>query len=120
VAFDVDADRLGVVDNLGNVISNDDVLVLLSRDLLKENKGAKIVFDIKCSSKLYKDILIHEGVPILWKTGHSLIKDKMVDEGAPLAGELSGHFFTKPHGVTDDGVYTAVKLCLAQNKNYQQ
>src|SRR5690606_36100278 len=93
VAFDGDADRIGVIDEKGEVIWGDRLMILLGRALLAERPGAAILGEVKCSQTLYDDIAEHGGRPILWKTGHSLIKSKMKQEGALLAGEMSGHIF---------------------------
>jgi phosphomannomutase/phosphoglucomutase len=111
-AIDGDGDRLGVTNEKGEVVWPDRFLILLSRQVLKSHPGAKIIFDVKCSQALPEDIAAHGGTPIMWKTGHSYIKQKLWEENAPLAGEMSGHiFFGKPtyHGF-DDGVFTALKL----------
>ncbi|MBN2547576.1 MAG: phosphomannomutase/phosphoglucomutase [Anaerolineales bacterium] len=112
LAIDGDGDRLGTTDELGNVVWPDRYLILLSRLVLKDNPGAPIVFDVKCTRALSQDILIHGGKPVLWKTGHSYIKEKLHQIQAPLAGEVSGHiFFGAPlyYGF-DDAVFTALKL----------
>jgi phosphomannomutase len=110
VAFDGDADRIGVVDGQGRVIWGDDLLMLLSRDLLTRQPGACIIADVKASESLFADIAKHGGRPIMWKTGHSLIKAKMKEEHAALAGEMSGHiFFADKYFGFDDGIYAAVR-----------
>ena len=88
VAYDGDADRIGVVDDKGEIIWGDKLMILLSRHVLKEQPGAAIVGEVKCSFTLYDDVAKHGGKPIMWKTGHSLIKAKMKEEHAALAGEL--------------------------------
>ncbi|MFQ3535481.1 MAG: phosphomannomutase/phosphoglucomutase [Aggregatilineales bacterium] len=93
IGFDGDADRCGIIDEHGHHIAADRLLALLARDLLSRHKGAKIVFDVKASQALEDEIRAHGGVPIMWKTGHSLMKAKMAEEGAPLGGEVSGHLF---------------------------
>ncbi|HBW37299.1 phosphomannomutase/phosphoglucomutase [Desulfosporosinus sp. BICA1-9] len=93
LSFDGDGDRLGVIDQNGQNIWSDRVLLLLARQLLERKKGAKIVFDVKCTQALVEDIETHSGQPIMWKTGHSYIKSKMHEEKAELAGERSGHIF---------------------------
>lgn len=111
VGYDGDADRIGVVDEEGNVIWGDKLMIIFSRDILKENPGAKIIGEVKCSQTLYNDIAAHGGVPIMWKTGHSLIKEKMKNEGALLAGEMSGHiFFKHRYFGYDDAVYASLRL----------
>ena len=94
-AFDGDGDRLGLIDNKGNVIWADRQMILYARDILSRNAGAKIVFDVKCSSLLPKDIIEHGGEPIMSRTGHSFIKAKLRETGAALGGEMSGHIFFK-------------------------
>ncbi|PJF30666.1 MAG: phosphomannomutase [Candidatus Thermofonsia Clade 1 bacterium] len=93
IGFDGDADRCGIIDEHGHHIAADRLLALLARDLLSRHKGAKIVFDVKASQALEDEIRAHGGIPIMWKTGHSLMKAKMAEEGAPLGGEVSGHLF---------------------------
>lgn len=111
LAFDGDGDRLGVIDSEGNMIYPDRLLMLLAMDVLKRNQGAQIIFDIKCSSNLSKVIWERGGEPIMWKTGHSLIKAKMKQSGAALAGEMSGHiFFNERWYGFDDGLYSAARL----------
>jgi phosphomannomutase/phosphoglucomutase len=96
-AFDGDGDRLGLIDNKGNVIWADRQMILYARDILSRNQGAKIVFDVKCSSNLPKDITQHGGNAIMSRTGHSFIKAKLKETGALLGGEMSGHIFFKEH-----------------------
>lgn len=111
IGYDGDADRIGVVDEEGNVIWGDKLMIIFSRDILKENPGSKIIGEVKCSQTLYDDIAAHGGVPIMWKTGHSLIKEKMKNEGALLAGEMSGHiFFKHRYFGYDDAVYASLRL----------
>ncbi|TDV64405.1 phosphomannomutase/phosphoglucomutase [Pseudomonas sp. LP_7_YM] len=119
LAFDGDGDRIGVVTNAGSVIYPDRLLMLFARDVVKRNPGADIIFDVKCSRRLIP--LIHEygGRPVMWKTGHSLIKKKMRESGALLAGEMSGHIFFKERWFGfDDGIYSAARLLeiLSQEK----
>ncbi len=111
VAYDGDADRIGVVDDKGEIIWGDKLMILLSRHVLKEQPGAAIVGEVKCSFTLYDDVAKHGGKPIMWKTGHSLIKAKMKEEHAALAGEMSGHIFYKHrfYGF-DDAPYTTARL----------
>jgi phosphomannomutase/phosphoglucomutase len=110
-AFDGDGDRLGVVDEQGNVIWPDRYLILLARQVLERNPGGKIVFDVKCSQALEDDIADHGGVPIMWKTGHSHIKAKLHEEEGLLAGEMSGHiFFVENYYGFDDGLYSALRF----------
>jgi len=109
--YDGDADRIGVVDSSGNIIWGDQLMIILSREILKQNKGAKIIGDVKCSQILFDDIRKHGGIPIMWKTGHSLVKQKMKEEGALIAGEFSGHIFIGDRYFGyDDAVYTTLRL----------
>ncbi|MEE9271150.1 MAG: phosphomannomutase/phosphoglucomutase [Candidatus Krumholzibacteria bacterium] len=111
LAFDGDGDRLGVVDEKGNVIWPDRFMILLSRQVLEKEPGGKIVFDVKCSQALEEDIAAHGGIPIMWKTGHSYIKAKLHEEKALLAGEMSGHiFFVENYYGFDDGIYTGLRF----------
>ncbi len=111
IGYDGDADRIGVVDEEGNVIWGDGLMIIFSRDILKDNPGAKIIGEVKCSQTLYDDIAAHGGVPVMWKTGHSLIKEKMKQEGALLAGEMSGHiFFKHRYFGYDDAIYASLRL----------
>jgi phosphomannomutase/phosphoglucomutase len=109
-AFDTDGDRLGVVDNQGNLLEADQYLCLLAREVLAKKRGAKIIFDVKSSQALIDDIVTHGGIPVMWKTGHSYIKAKVKEEKAPLAGELSGHIFYEENKGYDDAIYAAFKL----------
>jgi len=111
LAFDGDGDRLGIVDNRGKVIWADRQMMLFARDILGRNPGADIIFDVKCTSHLAELITENAGVPIMWKTGHSLVKKKLRETGAPLAGEMSGHiFFNDRWYGFDDGVYAGARL----------
>jgi len=110
-AFDGDGDRLGVVDEKGEVIWPDRYMILLARQVLEKEPGAKIVFDVKVSQALEEDIAAHGGQPIMWKTGHSHIKAKLHEEKAALAGEMSGHiFFVQNYYGFDDGVYAGLRF----------
>jgi phosphomannomutase len=111
LAFDGDADRLGVVTLAGNIIYPDRVMMLLAMDVLDRNPGATIIYDVKCTGHLPKVIIEAGGNPVMYKTGHSLIKAKMKEIGSPFAGEMSGHFFfgERWYGV-DDGIYAAARL----------
>ncbi len=111
IAFDGDADRLGVVDNEGHILFGDQLMVVLARDVLKAKPGATIIADVKASQVLFDEIAKAGGAPLMWKTGHSLIKSKMAETGSPLAGEMSGHIFfaDKWYGF-DDAPYSAVRL----------
>lgn len=111
VAYDGDGDRIGVIDAQGEVLFGDRLLILLARHVLRDRPGAAILGEVKCSQTLYDDIAKHGGRPILWKTGHSLIKKKMREEGALLAGEMSGHvFFADRFFGFDDAVYATLRL----------
>jgi phosphomannomutase/phosphoglucomutase len=112
VAFDGDADRIGVIDEKGGIIWGDHVLILYARDVLQRTgRGQAIIFDVKCSQALPDAIKKAGGTPVMWKTGHSLIKDKMKELGAPIAGEMSGHmFFTEGFYGHDDALYGAARL----------
>ncbi|TVO77050.1 phosphomannomutase/phosphoglucomutase [Sedimenticola selenatireducens] len=111
VAFDGDGDRLGVVDATGKIIWPDRLLMLLARDVLSRQPGADVIYDVKSSRHLADEILSYGGRPIMWKTGHSLIKAKMRETGALLAGEMSGHLFIKERWYGfDDGLYSCARL----------
>ena len=111
LAFDGDGDRLGVVTKAGKVIFPDRQLMLFAADVLKRNPGAEILFDVKCTRNLAPWIRKHGGKPTMWKTGHSLIKAKMKETGALLAGEMSGHIFFKERWYGfDDGLYAGARL----------
>ena len=111
VAWDGDGDRLGAVDERGDIVWGDKLLILFARGVLREHPGATILGEVKCSETLYADIEKHGGRPLMWKTGHSLIKTKMKQEGALLAGEMSGHmFFADRWPGFDDAVYATVRL----------
>ncbi len=120
IGFDGDADRIGIVDKNGTIIWGDYLLLLYARDVLaRTGKGQSIIFDVKCSQALPDGIEKAGGKPIMWKTGHSLIKDKMKEEHAPIAGEMSGHmFFTEGFYGHDDALYAAARLLriLADSK----
>ena len=111
LAFDGDGDRLGVVTKEGQIIFPDRLLMLYAADVLLRNPGALVIYDVKCTGKLSDYILRHGGSPLMWKTGHSLIKSKMRETEAELAGEMSGHFFFKERWYGfDDGLYSAARL----------
>lgn len=111
IAYDGDADRLGIVMDNGSILWGDELLLLFSRFILKGNPGAAIIGEVKCSQKLYDDIAAHGGRPIMWKAGHSLIKGKMKEEHALLAGEMSGHlFFADRYYGYDDAIYASLRL----------
>jgi phosphomannomutase len=120
LAFDGDGDRLGVVTATGNIIYPDRQIMLFARDILSRNKGGTIIYDVKCSQRLPVAIKKAGGKPLMWKTGHSLIKAKLKEIGAPFAGEMSGHlFFGERWYGFDDAMYTAARLLeiLAKQKN---
>ena len=111
LAFDGDADRLGAVDDQGNVIYGDQLMIVYAREILTRKPGATFIGEVKCSQLMYDDIRAHGGNPIMWKTGHSLIKAKMKETGAALAGEMSGHlFFADRYYGFDDALYAACRL----------
>jgi phosphomannomutase len=111
VAFDGDADRIGLVDNEGHILFGDQFLILMARDVLKTHQGGTIIADVKASQILFDEVAKAGGKPLMWKTGHSLIKSKMAETGAPLAGEMSGHIFynDKWYGF-DDALYAAIRV----------
>jgi phosphomannomutase / phosphoglucomutase len=110
-AFDGDGDRLGVVTKDGQIIYPDRQLMLFAEEVLSRNKGAQIIYDVKCTRNLAKWVKDKGGVPLMWKTGHSLVKAKLRETGAPLAGEMSGHVFFKDRWYGfDDGLYTGARL----------
>ena len=110
IAFDGDADRIGLVDDSGAIMFGDQTMVVLARDVLKTHPGATIIADVKASQVLFDEIGKAGGAPLMWKTGHSLIKSKMAETGSPLAGEMSGHIFfaDKWYGF-DDALYAGVR-----------
>ena len=111
LAFDGDGDRLGVVTKAGRIIFPDRQLMLFAREVLSRNPGASIIFDVKSTRNLFEWIRRHGGKPLLWKTGHSLIKSKLRETGAPLAGEMSGHIFFKDRWYGfDDGLYAGARM----------
>ncbi|MFO1319706.1 MAG: phosphomannomutase/phosphoglucomutase [Burkholderiales bacterium] len=110
-AFDGDGDRLGVVTKRGKIIYPDRQLMLFAADVLSRNPGAEIIFDVKCTRNLFDWVRRHGGQPLMWKTGHSLVKAKLRETGAPLAGEMSGHIFFKERWYGfDDGLYAGARL----------
>ena len=114
VAFDGDGDRIGAIDGTGRVIWGDQLLMIYAEDLLKYLPGSTIIADVKASRALYDSVAAHGGKPLMWKTGHSLIKSKMKETGSPLAGEMSGHvFFADQYYGYDDALYGGVRLILA-------
>lgn len=111
IALDGDADRIGAIDNKGGIIWGDRLLILFARSILAEKKGATVIGEVKCSRTLYEDIAKHGGKPIMWKTGHSLIKAAMRQFNAQVAGEMSGHMFFKHRWYGfDDAVYSGARL----------
>ena len=111
IAFDGDGDRIGVVDETGAVVRCDTLMTIYAREVLQTHPGATIIADVKCSQVLFDEIERMGGKPVMWKTGHSVIKDKMAEMKAPLAGELSGHIFFADHYYGyDDALYCAVRL----------
>ncbi len=111
LAFDGDSDRIGVVDEQGRILYGDELMVLFSRSVLKEIPGATIISEVKSSHRLYDDIQAKGGTPLMWKTGHSLIKSKMKETKAVLAGEMSGHiFFADRYFGFDDAIYAGIRV----------
>jgi phosphomannomutase / phosphoglucomutase len=111
LAYDGDSDRLGVVDDKGNILWGDQLLMIFARDALKRKPHSTVIFEVKCSKTLEDDIAKNGGVPIMWKAGHSLIKSKMKETHAALAGEMSGHlFFADEYFGYDDAIYASVRL----------
>jgi phosphomannomutase/phosphoglucomutase len=111
IGFDGDADRIGAVTASGRIVWGDQLLALFARDVLTRVPGAPIIFDVKCSQALAEDIRAHGGQPLMWKTGHSLIKKKLAETGAPVAGEMSGHmFFSEGFFGFDDALFAAGRL----------
>ncbi len=111
IGYDGDADRIGAVDHLGNIIWGDQLMILFSRQILSRHPGATIVSEVKCSQNLYDDIAKHGGRGIMWRAGHSLLKSKMKEEKALLGGEMSGHiFFADRYFGYDDAIYASCRL----------
>ncbi len=114
VAFDGDGDRIGAIDGEGRVIWGDQLLMIYAQDVLARYPGATVIADVKASRALFDHVAMHGGEPVMWKTGHSLIKSKMKETGAPLAGEMSGHvFFADGYYGYDDALYAAIRLVAA-------
>lgn len=111
IAFDGDADRIGMIDGLGRIIWGDQMLAILAKDILTRQPGATVIADVKASNTLFAEVAKAGGAPLMWKTGHSLIKSKMQETGAPLAGEMSGHIFIAEdfYGF-DDALYVGLRL----------
>lgn len=111
VGLDGDADRIGAVTETGTIVRGDHLLLLFAREILKELPGSEVIFDVKCSKALPEVITADGGVPVMWKTGHSLIKERMRSSGSPIAGEMSGHIcFADRFFGTDDAIYAAARL----------
>jgi phosphomannomutase len=110
LAFDGDGDRIGAIDGQGRILWGDQLMVLLAADVLKTHPGATVIADVKASQTLFDEVARMGGSPLMWKTGHSLVKAKMAETGAPLAGEMSGHIFFADNYGYDDGLYAAIRL----------
>ncbi len=111
IAYDGDADRVGFVDERGSIIRGDQALILFSKEILKKKKNSKIIFEVKCSQAVVEEIEKNGGIPIMYRTGHSFIKKKMLEEGSPLAGEMSGHFFFADNYYGyDDGIFASARM----------
>ncbi len=111
IAYDGDGDRLGVVDEKGEIIWGDRLMIIFAREILKKHPGARVIFEVKCSQSLTEEIEKAGGVPLMWKTGHSLIESKMQEEGALLAGEMSGHiYFADNYFGYDDAIFASGRL----------
>ncbi|MFY9572493.1 MAG: phosphomannomutase/phosphoglucomutase, partial [Blastocatellia bacterium] len=120
IAFDGDADRIGVVDETGRIIWGDQLMVIFSREILKQLPGSTFIAEVKCSQTLFDDIARHGGNPIMWKVGHSLIKAKMKETRAAMAGEMSGHlFFADRFFGFDDAIYAGARLIEILSKTEQ-
>ncbi len=118
IAFDGDGDRIGAIDSRGRIVWGDQLLSVLARDVLKDKPGGTIIADVKASQVLFDEVAKYGGKPLMWKTGHSLIKVKMAETGSPLAGEMSGHvFFADRYYGYDDALYAAVRLLKAVARN---
>ena len=118
VAYDGDCDRIGVIDNQGQVVFGDRLMIIFARDILSKQPGATFISEVKCSKTLYEDIEKRGGKAIMWKTGHSLIKKKMKEVGAALAGEMSGHvFFADRYFGYDDAIYASCRLLEILDKS---
>ncbi|MFH1060058.1 MAG: phosphomannomutase/phosphoglucomutase [Pseudomonadota bacterium] len=118
IAYDGDSDRVGAVDEQGQPIWGDMLLAIFARSILKDHPGATFIGEVKCSKNLYDDIRNHGGTPVMWKAGHSLIKQKMAETGALLAGEMSGHMFFKHRWFGfDDAIYASLRLAELMSAN---
>jgi phosphomannomutase/phosphoglucomutase len=121
IAFDGDADRVGLCDQHGRILWGDEMLVLFARDILARQPGAVVVSEVKCSQRLYDDIAKHGGTGIMWKAGHSLLKAKMRETKAALGGEMSGHiFFADRYYGYDDAIYAACRMLEIVAKSGKQ
>jgi len=117
IGYDGDGDRIGVIDNKGNIIWGDYLMIIFAREILKSYRGASFVSEVKCSKNLFEDVKKHGGVPVMWKAGHSLIKQKMKETGALLGGEMSGHiFFADKFFGFDDAIYSSLRLLEIMGK----
>ncbi len=117
IGYDGDSDRIGVIDDQGRIIFADRLLAILSQEVLKRNPGSDIVFDVKCSQSLPEEIKKFGGKPLMWQTGHSLIKAKMKEIHSPLAGEMSGHiFYADDYFGFDDAIYVSGRLLQLLSK----
>ena len=117
IGYDGDSDRIGVIDDKGNIIWGDYLMIIFARDILKTHKGASFVSEVKCSKNLFDDVEQHGGIPVMWKAGHSLIKQKMKETGAILGGEMSGHiFFADKFFGFDDAIYSSLRLLEIMGK----
>ena len=111
IAFDGDADRIGVIDERGEIIWGDQLMVIFARAILKQRPGSTFIAEVKCSQTLFEDISRHGGNAIMWRVGHSLIEARMKETGAVLAGEMSGRvFFADSYFGYDDGIYAGARL----------
>lgn len=118
IAYDGDADRIGIIDDKGNILWGDQLLILFGREILERKPGAVIISEVKSSKTLYDDLAKHGGKPIMWKTGHSLIKEKMRETKAEVAGEMSGHiFFADRYFGYDDAIYASCRLLEIMSKS---
>lgn len=118
IGYDGDSDRIGVIDDRGNIIWGDYLMIIFARDILKTRKGASFVSEVKCSKNLFDDVKKNGGTPVMWKAGHSLIKQKMKETGALLGGEMSGHiFFADKFFGFDDAIYSSLRLMEIMGKS---
>jgi phosphomannomutase/phosphoglucomutase len=118
IGYDGDSDRIGAIDDKGNIVWGDSLMIIFARDILKSHQGASIVSEVKCSKNLFDDVEKHGGIPVMWKAGHSLIKQKMKETGALLGGEMSGHiFFADKFFGFDDAIYSSLRLLEIMGKN---